>query len=343
MVKKMVSWFLKGLVEPVVLSLAIFDALLMFMCSQNDGHVQVYLMVIIILCDFAILTAHGAWIESRNSKSGDESESPRYPWISSPYPLIIRITSFAIQTWVLMAVNPPNPVLTACVWCIATTMAIFYAFYSILHAMHERNNTWLEGANGRIGTPNWISISRMAISVLVPYLYVVQPFGNVSSLIATIMLAAAIATDAIDGFVARRLNQITKAGKALDPLSDKVIFYPTAIAFLIATKGTAFLTTTPLLVIFYVCMFVMFARDVLVFVWFFAHYTKLKEGTGASLADKIRMVFMCIWLGAAVLTLTVGPTAFLMTTCFASMVIIAALSLISVAVDYDRVLPYIKK
>lgn len=39
----------------------------------------------------------------------------------------------------------------------------------------------------------------------------------------TLMVIAGI-TDALDGFLARKLNQLTPIGRALDPLADKVLF-----------------------------------------------------------------------------------------------------------------------
>ena len=162
--------------------------------------------------------------------------------------------------------------------------------------MHQSNHTWLEGTNGRIGVPNWISITRIALSILVPHLYAVQPFGQISSTIATAILALAIVTDAADGYIARRFDQMTKAGKALDPLGDKVIFYPTVIAFILATSGQVFLEVNWMRIAFYVGLGIMFSRDVLFIVWFFLYYTKLSAGIGAGVIDKVRMATMCVWL-----------------------------------------------
>jgi CDP-diacylglycerol--glycerol-3-phosphate 3-phosphatidyltransferase len=49
-------------------------------------------------------------------------------------------------------------------------------------------------------------------------------------LAAFLVFAVASATDAIDGYIARRRNQITNFGKLMDPLADKIL---TATAFIL--------------------------------------------------------------------------------------------------------------
>ena len=209
--------------------------------------------------------------------------------------------------------------------------------------MHKTDRSWLEGTKGRIGIPNWISITRMALSIIVPHLYAVQPFGSISCLMATIILVLAIATDAADGYIARRFNQTTKAGKALDPLGDKIIFYPTAVAFILATNGTGFLEIPWTYWVFYLALGTMFARDVLFFVWFFLYYSKISKGIGAGMVDKVRMAAMCVWLGLSALAMTFPSvqSRMAMAGLFA-IVIVAILSITSIFVDYHRMKPLIE-
>lgn len=49
---------------------------------------------------------------------------------------------------------------------------------------------------------------------------------------ATILIILAIVSDALDGFIARRTNQVTNLGKALDPIADKICIL-TVLLFLI--------------------------------------------------------------------------------------------------------------
>ena len=40
--------------------------------------------------------------------------------------------------------------------------------------------------------------------------------------VATTLIVLAIVSDAIDGFFARKNNEVTNLGKALDPIADKI-------------------------------------------------------------------------------------------------------------------------
>jgi phosphatidylserine synthase len=67
---------------------------------------------------------------------------------------------------------------------------------------------------------NLLSLSRVALAPVVGYcLWLDTPIGTV---IAALMLILAGVTDALDGYLARRLNQVTPLGIALDPIADKL-------------------------------------------------------------------------------------------------------------------------
>lgn len=293
-----------------------------------------YLWTIVILCDIAVLCAHGAWLKV-------DKDAIYGPW-RAPTPILIRCIAGVML--IIMAIQgDDNSLLSAYAWYLIAVSAICWAFYCILLSLHKNDPSWLAGTNGRIGIPNWISIMRIALSILVPHLYAAQPFGQNSAIIATIILIIAIITDAADGYIARRFDQMTKAGKALDPLGDKVIFYPTAIAFILATSGQVLLPEPSLRLVFYIGLAIMFARDVLFVVWFSLYYAKLSSGIGASIVDKVRMAAMCVWLGTAALALTFPSVEDRMAIAgLVCMCIIAVLSIVSVFVDYHRIRELIK-
>lgn len=59
------------------------------------------------------------------------------------------------------------------------------------------------------------------------FLLVKVPYGNI---IATSIFVIAALTDTLDGYIARSRNQITKFGKFLDPLADKLIVTAALVA-----------------------------------------------------------------------------------------------------------------
>ena len=67
-----------------------------------------------------------------------------------------------------------------------------------------------------VNVPNVITLIR---GFLVP-LFIMAVFYRNFKLALFIFLVAAV-SDALDGFLARRLNQVTNLGVILDPLADK--------------------------------------------------------------------------------------------------------------------------
>ena len=78
--------------------------------------------------------------------------------------------------------------------------------------------------------PNWITFSRLlALPFLLVGLY--YPTESARWACLTIFLVAA-GTDWLDGYLARKLNQITDLGKFLDPLVDKLLVLAPLLALI---------------------------------------------------------------------------------------------------------------
>lgn len=73
--------------------------------------------------------------------------------------------------------------------------------------------------------PNLLTAIRLiAIPIMCRYI-----LSGDNNMVAFILFLAIWATDLLDGFIARRFNQITDVGKVLDPLVDKVFQFATAV------------------------------------------------------------------------------------------------------------------
>ena len=81
--------------------------------------------------------------------------------------------------------------------------------------------------------PNQLTLSRI---VVVPILLALLFWGKEwSCLAAGLLFIAAGLTDLMDGYLARRGNQVTNLGKLLDPLADKVLI--TSVLIMLVHMG----------------------------------------------------------------------------------------------------------
>ncbi len=81
-----------------------------------------------------------------------------------------------------------------------------------------------------INLPTWITLSRL---VGIPFLlYLMQSTALSMRWWAVVLFAVIAATDWLDGYLARRLNQVTDLGKFLDPLVDKLMVMAPLLALL---------------------------------------------------------------------------------------------------------------
>lgn len=77
--------------------------------------------------------------------------------------------------------------------------------------------------------PNAISLARLLCVPLFLYLL----FGRENRAAAAWLLAVLGATDWVDGYIARRWNQVSELGKILDPVADRILLIVGIVAIVI--------------------------------------------------------------------------------------------------------------
>ena len=95
--------------------------------------------------------------------------------------------------------------------------------------------------------PNLISFARLVGVPVFLYLMLVVH----ADIAAVIVLVIGGSSDWVDGYLARRLNQVSRLGELMDPLADRLYIFATLVAF--AVRG----------VVPWLFVIVLVARDVL--------------------------------------------------------------------------------
>jgi CDP-diacylglycerol--glycerol-3-phosphate 3-phosphatidyltransferase len=78
--------------------------------------------------------------------------------------------------------------------------------------------------------PNWITVSRLLGLPLI--LYWLHQGSEIDRWLSLAVFLVAASTDWLDGYLARKLNQITELGKFLDPLVDKLLVLAPLLALI---------------------------------------------------------------------------------------------------------------
>lgn len=97
-------------------------------------------------------------------------------------------------------------------------------------AHHEPSEP--DGGAGIITIPNLITLVRLACVPVFLWLLI----GRDDHLGAAVLLGVLGATDWVDGYLARRLGQVSEVGKILDPTADRIMLLVAVVA--IAWEGS---------------------------------------------------------------------------------------------------------
>ena len=136
-------------------------------------------------------------------------------------------------------------------------------------------------ASDRVLTvPNLLSLARLVLAIV---FFVAVERGHPTA--AFWLFAIAASTDWVDGWYARRFNQVSRLGRIFDPLVDKVIVCGAYV--LLAAAGTAI---APWMAV------VVTVRE-LVVTAIRAEMEKAGHDFSAALSGKLKMVLQCLAIG----------------------------------------------
>ena len=156
--------------------------------------------------------------------------------------------------------------------------------------------------------PNLISIGR--IFLLLPIGYFLSRPGVENHLYALACLTAAAISDLLDGYLARRLNQQTKLGLVLDPLSDKIMAAVLVVLLIIYREFPLWLAA------------VIIGRDLLIMMGSLWIKTKTSDIPASNLSGKYAFTAIAVLLISYVIEYDFGIWLFTTLT-----ILLAALSL----------------
>lgn len=80
---------------------------------------------------------------------------------------------------------------------------------------------WKQVGQESINVPNLLTLTRILLIPVFVVLFATPDPGR--SITAAIVFVVAAVTDLLDGYLARRSGQVTKLGKLLDPIADKLL------------------------------------------------------------------------------------------------------------------------
>jgi cardiolipin synthase (CMP-forming) len=165
-----------------------------------------------------------------------------------------------------------------------------------------------------LNLPNLITIARI---LLVPV--IVWAIASGAMQIAFLLFLIAGMTDAVDGFLAKRLGMASNLGAHLDPLADKVLIVSIYVALGITEAVPRWL------------VILVVSRDIMIIgglmlAWFLGKPMKVKPVLVSKLNTVAQIVFACLVLGALAFRLQFDVTEDVV------MAVIAILTLASVGV-----------
>ena len=304
---------------------------LLFLQSIGLSSLYLYFIVLVAICK--VLSSYFIRSIRRSSKSVKPFSAANLR--SGLFTLFFGLGSFVVREY---------PDAQRVLMAFICASIVFPTIVDAVKMLYAKDPSWLiapdektsANPDGYIGAANIISITRIAIAAALPLLFtwISSEQGRAMCFIA---LVTVMFTDCIDGHVARLTKTVTKAGKYLDPLGDKVLFIPCGIAFVLyfAIHGTI---NSRLVLATAIMLAITSGRDILFFIWFATKSQKYPKGIGAGWTDKIRVNVIDAWMivSANLITIGVLEQASVITS-LALGALMTALSVISIFIDIHRI------
>lgn len=140
-----------------------------------------------------------------------------------------------------------------------------------------------------LNVPNFITLARLVLAFV---LFAMISLGS-SWIAAAIMFVVAAATDALDGYIARKYGLVTTLGRILDPFADKIIICG-AFLFLVAKQPESGINAWMALIVFGREMFITSLRGFL---------EQHGRDFSAVWSGKVKMALQCVAVTASLLSM----------------------------------------
>ncbi len=145
---------------------------------------------------------------------------------------------------------------------------------------------------------NFLSLLRLFMAI--PIWILLDNFQNQSTRIVTVVICIVAAlTDILDGYLARKYNEVTEMGKIIDPLADKVVVGAVIIKLFILGEVATY----------YIAL--LLCRDILIFFGGLIVARKLGRVLPSNVLGKITVINIGIVILLIILQLNNGNIFFL--------------------------------
>ncbi len=130
---------------------------------------------------------------------------------------------------------------------------------------------------------NLLSFIRLLIAL--PLWFLLDEIGNTNAGLTVVILAVvAIITDYLDGYIARKRNEITEVGKIIDPIADKIVVAVVVIKLLVLGRIPSYF------------FFIVLGRDILIFLGGIILSSKLGKVLPSNMLGKITVTVLAFLL-----------------------------------------------